>query len=161
MNRQLLTEQRKEIEQMETHRSNQERLHSLGQQHDQSICRHCTGEQPSALKPKPKDGVSYTYTKPSKQENARAMRPGGAMGYTEQISPEARKNHERMLSLLRELAVTDRSKRQTLLKSWYDNSTDPLAQNLLHKMGLQHHSQYCPSCQRGERMEGKRLFREQ
>ncbi len=42
------------VKELEEHRDRQERLHSLGQTHDNTICRHCVGEQPSALtQPKP------------------------------------------------------------------------------------------------------------
>ena len=133
--RQQIAEQSKYVRTLETHRDNQERLHSLARPHDQSACRHCNGEQPSALRQQ-RPGQTYTYTVPQVS-----------------ISPEAQKNHERMLSLM------NKARRDpTLLKSWYDNSTDPLAQNLLHKMGLAHHQQFCPSCQSGEKMNEKRLF---
>ena len=79
---------------------------------------------------------------------------GPTYSYTvPQISQEAQKNHARMLNLMREASLNPK-----LLKSWYDNSEDPLAQNLLHKMGLKHNSSACPSCLRGETMPTKRLF---
>jgi hypothetical protein len=65
------------VSQLEQHRSQQERLHSLSQPHDQSVCRHCVGEQPSALN-QPRPGQTYTYTVP--QSSMKKAEDGGPMG---------------------------------------------------------------------------------
>ncbi len=144
MQRQAFADQSKQIRQMETHRDNQERLHSLAQPHDQTYCRHCTGSQPSKLADEQKAQhharTPATVEVPISQEQLR------------RISPEAAKNHLKMLEFLKDTKSRYRPS-ERLLKAWYDNSTDPLAQNLLHKMGLAHSKANCPSCSRGEKFE--------
>jgi HK97 family phage prohead protease len=65
--RAALAQNEQTVSQLEQHRIQQERLHSLGQLHDQSVCRHCVGEQPSALN-QPRPGQTYTYTVPQVQK---------------------------------------------------------------------------------------------
>ncbi len=74
------------VRNLEQHRDQQERLHSLGQPHDNTVCRHCTGVQPSALRPQARpDALGWTHIPPKvTKSGATAMRPGGAMGHTEE-----------------------------------------------------------------------------
>jgi hypothetical protein len=72
-----------QVRQMEAVRDLHERLHGLGQPHDQTICRHCTGKQPSALdRPRPAPPLETNIL--SNKGEPRSMRPGGAQGYAEE-----------------------------------------------------------------------------
>ena len=140
----LEAEQTRQTERIVHHATQQGQLHDVGQPHDQSACPRCIVSHPSKL--------GLAESRPLRQmaiPTVDLTRKG--------FSPEALRNHQRMLEFLN-LSKSGYRPSERLLKAWYDNSTDPLAQNLLHKMGLAHNSNACPSCQRGEQMRSKTLF---
>jgi hypothetical protein len=77
--RAALAQNEQTVSQLEQHRNQQERLHSLAQPHDQSVCRHCNGEQPSALD-QPRPGQTHTYTVPQSSVQKKTDNGGPVSG---------------------------------------------------------------------------------